>query len=80
MSALFSGSSFTGDLSQWDVSSVTDMASMFAGGWDGSRYVKSPFTGDISKWDVAAVNDMSDMFSWSWPPSRGTFRNGTFQL
>merc|ERR1712032_1488719 len=41
-------------LSKWDVSAVTNMASMFAHA--------SAFNQDLSKWDVSAVIDMSDMF------------------
>ncbi|MBP5188959.1 MAG: BspA family leucine-rich repeat surface protein, partial [Fibrobacterales bacterium] len=42
-----------GDISNWDVSNVTDMCEMFA---------ESDFNGDISKWDVSRVTDMSCMF------------------
>ena len=44
---------FNGDISEWNVSQVTDMADMFNG---------SEFDGDISKWDVSNVKDMTDMF------------------
>ena len=44
---------FNGDISEWDVSNVTDMAGMFNG---------SDFDGDISKWDVSNVKDMTYMF------------------
>ena len=43
-----------GDISNWDVSSVTDMSQMFLG----CKY----FNQDISKWDVSNVTDMSHMF------------------
>jgi surface protein len=46
--------SFNGDLSSWDVSSVTDMSHMF-----NSAFI---FNGDISSWDVSSVTDMEDMF------------------
>ena len=46
--------SFDGDVSNWDVSSVTDMTDMF------SR--ASSFDGDVSDWDVSSVTDMTDMF------------------
>ena len=45
---------FTGDISKWDVSSVTDMNNMF--------YYASSFNGDISKWDVSSVTNMRIMF------------------
>merc|ERR1711998_652807 len=45
---------FDGDLSQWDVSKVTDMSFMFS--------LASKFNGDLSKWDVSKVIDMSSMF------------------
>merc|ERR1719331_535656 len=44
-----------GPIGDWDVSAVTDMASMF------SR--ASAFNQDLSKWDVSAVTDMESMFS-----------------
>ena len=44
---------FNGDISEWNVSNVTDMADMFNG---------SDFDGDIGKWDVSNVKDMTDMF------------------
>lgn len=59
MSDLFSDedlSQFTGDISQWDVSKVTNMWGMFSG---------SQFEGDISKWKVSEDVDMSDMFEKS---------------
>ncbi len=59
MSEMFAGtwngrSSFNGDISNWDVSQVTDMSHMFAGA--------AAFNGDISTWNVARVTDMSTMF------------------
>ena len=45
--------SFDGDISGWDVSSVTDMSGMFG---------RSPFNGDLSDWDVSSVTDTSYMF------------------
>ena len=48
-------SSFNGDLSAWDVSSVTDMYTMFSGA--------SSFNGDLSNWDVSSVTNMYAMFS-----------------
>ena len=44
---------FAGDISKWDVSSVTSMKSMFWGALS--------FNGDISKWDVSSVKDMDGM-------------------
>ena len=46
---------FNGDISQWDVSKVTDMSGMFL--------YASNFDGDISKWDVSSVTTMSHMFN-----------------
>ena len=57
MSGMFSSSSFSDDISEWDVSGVTDMSYMFS---------KSYFSGDISEWDVSGVTDMSYMFSKSY--------------
>ena len=45
---------FDGDISKWDVSSVTNMNSMFLGA--------TSFNGDLSKWDVSRVRDMHGMF------------------
>jgi len=47
-------SSFTSDLSNWDVSNVTDMGDMFVG--------VSSFTSDLSNWDVSNVTNMTNMF------------------
>jgi surface protein len=56
MSELFMYSNFNGDISEWDVSNVANMAYMF---------YKSKFTGengDISNWDVSHVSNMRQMF------------------
>jgi surface protein len=58
MSKLFIGwtrtaNPFNGDISEWDVSNVKTMKSMF---------FHAEFNGDISKWDVSNVEDMEDMF------------------
>ena len=75
---MFTDSRFNGGLSEWDVSSVTDMSNMFTdsrfnGGlsdWDVSSvtnmaymFEDSSFKGDISEWDVSSVTDMSNMFT-----------------
>ena len=54
MSGLFFDTSFNGDISEWDVSSVTDMSVMFA-------YTNN-FNQDISDWDVSSVTNMHEMF------------------
>ena len=41
---------FNGDISKWNVSSITDMSHMF----NSATY----FNGDISEWDVQSVTDM----------------------
>ena len=59
LSGLFSGEvtrKFNGNISEWDVSSVTDMRFIFA---------ESMFNGDISKWNVSNVENMEEMFSYS---------------
>ena len=45
---------FNQNVSEWDVSSVTDMSCMF----DGAIF----FNQDVSKWDVSSVTDMTYMF------------------
>ena len=44
---------FNGDISQWDVSNVTNMRSMF---------YNSQFHGDISKWNMSNVTEKDCMF------------------
>ena len=53
---MFNNSKFDGDISNWDVSNVTSMATMFA---------YSEFNGDLSKWDVSKVTIMREMFNSS---------------
>ena len=64
MSNMFGGTLFYGttwnqlsidDISNWDVSSVTDMRKMF--------YWNFSFNKDIGSWDTSSVNDMDEMFS-----------------
>ena len=45
---------FNGELSKWDVSAVTEHASMF-------HYAKV-FNGDVSKWDVMVSLNSGNMF------------------
>ena len=53
---MFEGaSSFTSDVSAWDVSSVDNMNAMFSGAEN--------FTSDVSAWDVSSVRDMNSMFA-----------------
>ena len=53
MSELFSLSNFDGDISEWDVSNVTDMSWMFS---------YSKFNNDISKWKINPKCDTDAMF------------------
>merc|ERR1719201_698670 len=53
----YKASSFSGDISQWDVSRVTNMKYMF--------YSASSFNADISKWDVSRVTYMNHMFAFA---------------
>lgn len=52
--AMFGGSNVTGDLSSWDVSSITSMQFMFNGA--------TQFNSDLSSWDVSQVTNMYEMF------------------
>ena len=45
---------FNSDLSEWDVSNVTNMTFMF-------RYCEK-FNSDLSEWDVSRVKEMNHMF------------------
>ena len=48
---MFSGAPhYNGDLSAWDVSSVTDTGSMFSGA--------THFNGDLSGWNISSVTGM----------------------
>ena len=75
--ALGGRTTFNGDISEWDVSNVEDMYSMFKNSefngdiskWDVSNcetlrdmFRDSKFNGDISKWDVSSVTNMSHIF------------------
>ena len=73
------GGTFSGDISHWDVSSVTTMESMFQG---------VNFSGDLSSWDVSSVTTMEKMFRESatfnqdisnWEVGSVTLFNGMFQ-
>ena len=44
-----------GEINTWDVSAITDMASLFI--------AKNAFNSDISNWDVSSVTDMRNMFA-----------------
>ena len=54
MSELFTQTNFNGDISNWNVSNVTNMRFMF--------YRCKLFNQDISNWNVSNVTDMSGMF------------------
>ena len=55
MAGMFRGATaFNGDISDWDVSNVTDMSGMFRDA--------SAFDQNISGWDVSNVTDMASMF------------------
>ena len=56
MSYLFDDTTFNGDISNWNVSNVTNMHNMF--------FNCRTFNQDISKWDVSNVTNMSSMFKW----------------
>jgi len=56
MAGMFKNSQFNGDISNWNVSKVQDMARMFK---------NSQFNGDISNWNVAKKTDKTDMFKKS---------------
>jgi surface protein len=53
MKGMFSHSGFNGDISNWNVSNVTNMKAMF---W------KSKFNSDISSWNISNVMDAQAMF------------------
>ena len=53
MFGLFDGSDFDGNISQWNVSKVTDMSYIFCG---------SKFNGDISQWNISEDANIDKMF------------------
>lgn len=56
MSRLFSFSGFCGNISNWDVSNVTDMTSMFTKTYDIKEL-------DLSGWDFSNVTNITTMFA-----------------
>ena len=73
MGYMFTSSAFNGDISNWDVSNVTDMNNMFL---DASQ-----FNQDISGWIVSNVTDMENMFRSATAFNNGdTGDNGTKPL
>ena len=69
------------DISDWDVSNVTNMPAMFF------NCEKLESVGDISKWDVSKVTNMAYMFAFckkfnqdlsSWDVSNVRFKTYTF--
>ena len=78
MNTMFRDTSFSANLSGWNVSQVTDTSRMFQGssfngdisGWNVSQvtdtsrmFQGSSFNGDISGWNVSRVQNMRSMFS-----------------
>ena len=54
MSNMFRGATFSGNMNHWNVSSVTNMQSVF--------YSTATFNQDIGDWNVSSVTDMGYMF------------------
>ena len=71
MHDLFAEQSFRGNISEWDVSHVTDMSGMFYGDGPifnldtGKEEERIPFDLGIGNWDVSNVTNMSYMFNGS---------------
>jgi len=77
MTSLFEYSSFNGDISKWDTSSVTHMSFLFLNSifnqdisnWNtinvlrmDEMFCSSLFNGDLSRWDVSNVETMYETF------------------
>lgn len=58
-SQMFSDSSFNQDISDWDVSTITDMSLMFA---NLDEEESNPFNQPLNGWDVSSVTNMAGMF------------------
>ncbi len=71
MHDLFADRGFRGNISEWDVSNVTNMSCMFSGDGPilnldiGEEEKRIPFDLGIGNWDVSNVTDMSHMFNGS---------------
>jgi surface protein len=52
--SIYGASSFNSDISNWNVSAVTNMQYMF--------FAASSFNSDISNWNIAQVTEMKQMF------------------
>ena len=63
MHGMFFNTIFNQDLSNWDVSNVTNMNYMFQSYPNSRPY--HPFNQDISNWDVSNVNQLRSMFAHS---------------
>jgi Mycoplasma protein of unknown function, DUF285 len=73
--------SFNGDLSQWNISSVTRTYGMFDGA--------TAFAGNLANWDMTSVTDMAYMFSGAtsftvtglsnWRVTNVKYMSGAFQ-
>jgi len=78
---------FNQDISSWDTSNFTSMASMFAGS-DYQTQVEMSFNQDISAWDTSKVTSMDNMFFFcksfdqpigDWDTSSVTNMNAMFR-
>jgi surface protein len=79
---------FNENINHWNVSTVTNMSYLFAGGWNGTSLSSATFNQPLNNWDTGNVTNMSYMLYGAsnfnqplntWDTSAVTNMSGMFQ-